>query len=121
MGDEKSICETNSTGTKEWYLNGKRHRVDGPAIEYQNGAKFWWLNGEVHRVDGPACEYANGDKHWWLNDKRHRVDGPAVEYANGGKVWWLNSKPCKPIEVFKAATHEQKIHMLCFYASEFLP
>jgi hypothetical protein len=31
---------------KYWYLNGKLHREDGPAIEYLNGTKEWWLNGE---------------------------------------------------------------------------
>ena len=121
MSDQQPICDVTSHGNKHWRLNGNHHRVDGPAIEWVDGSKFWWLNGEVHRVDGPACEYANGDKHWWLNDKRHRVDGPAIEYANGTKDWWLNNKHCKPIEVFKVATHEQQIHMLCFYASEFLP
>jgi len=35
----------NSNGTKYWYLNGKRHRTDGPAIEYCNGDGFWYLNG----------------------------------------------------------------------------
>ena len=33
-------------GTKYWYLNGKRHREDGPAIEYPNGTKYWYLNNE---------------------------------------------------------------------------
>ena len=32
-------------GTKEWHLNGKLHREDGPASERSNGAKHWWLNG----------------------------------------------------------------------------
>ena len=32
-------------GTKRWYLNGKLHRLDGPAIEYSGGDKEWWLNG----------------------------------------------------------------------------
>jgi len=30
---------------KAWYLNGKRHRIDGPAIEYVDGSKEWWVNG----------------------------------------------------------------------------
>ena len=34
-------------GDKEWYLNGKRHREDGPAIEGASGGKSWYLNG-VH-------------------------------------------------------------------------
>ena len=121
MSDQKSICKVSSDGAKEWYLNGKLHRVDGPACEYANGNKSWFLNGKLHRVDGPACEDVDGDKVWYLNGNLHRVDGPAAEKANGDKQWWLNGKPCKPIEVFKAATHEQKIHMLCFYASEFMP
>ena len=33
-------------GAKQWYLNGKLHREDGPAIEYTNGTKHWYLNGK---------------------------------------------------------------------------
>jgi hypothetical protein len=70
----------------------------------------------------PICKvFSGGTKQWYLNGKLHRVDGPALEYADGTKYWYLNNKHCKPIEVFKAATHEQQIHMLCFYASEFMP
>ncbi len=32
-------------GVKEWYLDGKLHREDGPAIEYPDGSKEWFLNG----------------------------------------------------------------------------
>ena len=32
-------------GTKEWYLNGKLHREDGPAIEWRDGDKEWWIKG----------------------------------------------------------------------------
>jgi len=30
----------------EWRLNGKLHREDGPAIEYETGNKSWYLNDE---------------------------------------------------------------------------
>ena len=33
-------------GAKCWYLNYKRHREDGPAIEWANGYKYWYLNGK---------------------------------------------------------------------------
>ena len=56
-----------------------------------SGNKFWYLNGKWHREDGPALEYANGDKTWYLNDKRHREDGPAIEYTGGYKAWYLNN------------------------------
>ena len=32
-------------GDKLWYLNGKLHREDGPAIEHVDGRKSWYLNG----------------------------------------------------------------------------
>ena len=79
-------------GNKFWYLNGKYHREDGPAIEWPDGTKFWYLNGKYHREDGPALEYADGTKKWYLNGKLHREDGPALEWADGSKSWYLNGK-----------------------------
>ena len=59
-------------GDKEWYLNGLRHREDGPAHEcansyYKGWYKSWWMNGQLHREDGPAREWQNGSKEWWIN------------------------------------------------------
>ena len=62
------------SGTKEWYLNGKCHREDGPAIEWADGAKQWYLNGKRHREDGPAFEWSNGTKKWYLNGKQLTED-----------------------------------------------
>ena len=61
-------------------------------IEYNDGSKHWWLNGRYHRLDGPAIEYIDGTKLWYLNGKPHRVDGPAIEHASGYKAWYLNGK-----------------------------
>ena len=36
------IMKVNSDGTKSWYLNGKRHREDGHAVEFSNGTKWWY-------------------------------------------------------------------------------
>ena len=71
LKDEERI--EYSDGSKYWFLNGKFHRADGPAIEYRNGFgnKFWYLNGKLHRADGPACEYASGNKSWWLHGKEY--------------------------------------------------
>jgi hypothetical protein len=63
----KPECKIYPDGIKEWWLNGKRHREDGPAWENLDGSKLWYLNGRLHREDGPACEYPNGTKEWWLN------------------------------------------------------
>ena len=50
---------------------------------YDNGDKYWYLNGKLHREDGPAVEWSNGSKEWWLNGELHREDGPAVECVDG--------------------------------------
>ncbi len=76
----------------EWYINGKHHRVNGPAIEYSDGHKSWFINGKYHREDGPAIEWKDGTKCWYINGKLHRTDGPAVEYTDGYKVWYINDK-----------------------------
>jgi hypothetical protein len=64
----------NERGTKRWRLNGKYHRIDGPAIEFEDGGKEWYLNGERHRVDGPAVEDVDGHKEWWLNGDLYYFD-----------------------------------------------
>ncbi len=32
-------------GSIFWIKDGKRHREDGPAVEYSNGTKKWYLEG----------------------------------------------------------------------------
>jgi hypothetical protein len=81
-----------ANGTKQWYLNGKRHREGGPAVEWADGTKEWHLNGKLHREDGPAAEWPDGTKEWYLNGKFHREDGPAIEWADGTKHWYLNGQ-----------------------------
>jgi hypothetical protein len=83
------VCDD---GTKFWFLNGKHHREDGPAIEWADGSKTWYLNDKYHREDGPAIEWADGSKFWFLNNKLHREDGPAIEWAGGSKSWFLNGE-----------------------------
>lgn len=36
-----AICVIDGIGTKNWFLNDRRHRLDGPAIEYVCGVKHW--------------------------------------------------------------------------------
>jgi hypothetical protein len=38
-------------GENQWYLNGERHRIDGPAVESTYGNKQWWLNGKEYSFD----------------------------------------------------------------------
>lgn len=61
---------------KDWYridfqLGDRRHRLDGPAVEYANGAKFWFVNDKSHRLDGPAIIWETGAKAWYVDGKRY--------------------------------------------------
>jgi len=55
-------------GTKEWFVNGQRHRTDGPAVIWADGTQLWYVNNQLHRTDGPACIYAEGNQEWYIND-----------------------------------------------------
>jgi hypothetical protein len=59
-------------------------------VEWDNDVKWWFLNGKPHREDGPAVEFPDGEKQWFLNGLLHREDGPAVEFTDGDKVWYSN-------------------------------
>ncbi len=83
---------------------------DGLTID-EYGNKCWYLNGKYHRTDGPAIEYRNGTKCWYLNDKRHRTDGPAIEYYNGYKFWYLNGNELSQKEYHKT-NRNRKLELL---------
>jgi|TARA_R110000850_G_C9646999_1_gene433943 hypothetical protein len=34
------------------------------------GGKWWYLNGKHHRTDGPAIEFGTGDNEFWILDKQ---------------------------------------------------
>ena len=78
---EQPIMTITADGTKKWYLNGKFHREDGPAIEYADGAKEWYLKNKLHREDGPAIERVDGSKCWYLN-------GEEIDQL----VFWVTTK-----------------------------
>jgi len=112
MNNNQPICEVDKYGTKRWFLNGKYHREDGPAVEYADGYRAWYLNGKRNREDGPAIEYANGDKEWHLNGKRHREDGPAIEDDDGYKAWYVDGEK---IEVSDNDTFLRMINLKAFW------
>ena len=94
----KEHCETGFAvenkfvGYQQWWVNGLRHRVEGPAVEFRNGHREWWVNGLRHRVEGPAVEYPSGNSVWWFRGVKHREGGPAVEGGGLTKEWWVNGE-----------------------------
>lgn len=60
-------------------MNYTVEKITESGVEYDvamwvDGRKEWSLNGKLHRLDGPAMEWADGSKEWFLNGKRHRLD-----------------------------------------------
>ena len=92
--------KVGNNGCRIWYLNGKRHREDGPAVEHPDGSKEWFLNGDWHREDGPAIEYASGNKRWYLegvllDEDQHRTQTESCT----GKVVEIDGKKYKLTEI----------------------
>ena len=90
----KYKVRVDSDGDESWYLNGKRHRENGPAIIWYNGHKEWCIDGKLHREDGPAIECTDGRVYWYLNGKQVTeeevmnpkktitIDGKTIEISN---------------------------------------
>jgi hypothetical protein len=81
-----------SNGRTEWWENGQRHRLGGPAVTEADGSEEWWENGLRHRLGGPAVTEADGSEEWWENGLRHRLGGPAVIEADDSEEWWENGQ-----------------------------
>lgn len=73
---------------------GLLHCESGPAVEYDDGSKTWYVHGKIHREDGPAVINRSG-KYWHINGLQHREDGPAVKYWNGQQEWWYRGRPVR--------------------------
>jgi hypothetical protein len=79
-------------GYEEWWLNGLRHRVGGPACTGEDGYnQEWWVNGIIHREDGPA-KVSGDEEEYWVNGQLHRLDGPAVYNNYYGDEWWIHGQ-----------------------------
>jgi len=63
-----------NSGYKYWFKDGKRHRINSPAVEYEDREKEWWA------------------KEWWVDGLLHRIDGPAVEWKTGFVIWGVDGK-----------------------------
>lgn len=61
-------CETDENGNKVW-INEKNkiHREDGPALEFASGSWEWLLNGKRHRVCGPSINW-RGRYQWYVDN-----------------------------------------------------
>ena len=83
--------------SKTWsiyYFNyeGERHNTHGPAIIHSSGTKMWFVNGKKHRYNGPAFVSSLGEI-WYNNDMIHRLTGPAeINYELQIKLYYINNE-----------------------------
>jgi len=73
----------NTINGLQYYRGYLIHRIDGPAVMYnltiENTTVYeWYKNGKKHREDGPAEEWDDGFKEWWLNG----IEYSKEEYLN---------------------------------------
>ena len=52
-----------------WWIAKNRNRIQEKS--YPDGAHYWYLNGRLHREDGPALISSSGKKYWYLHGKRY--------------------------------------------------
>ncbi len=96
-------------GFSQWWLDGRLHRLDGPAVQHHTlGFWQWFAYGKRHRVDGPAIYNSNGQREWYINGELSRCDGPAVIHANGDVEWWLGGVNLNSYDI-EAWAKENKI------------
>jgi hypothetical protein len=70
VSGEKLYINIGYSGSKHYFKDKERttrHRIDGPAVKYDDGSKVWYVDGQPHRLDGPAFESADGTKSWYVN------------------------------------------------------
>lgn len=79
------------TGTEIWYRNGEKHR-DGDQPAFTSPTMYqWYVDGKRHRVGGPAVKHRDSDYcAYYINDRLHRVGGPAVVYDNGDVAYYYD-------------------------------
>ena len=61
-------------------------------VEYPSGIICYYLNGKLHREDGPAVIWPTGNVEYYLNGKCHREDGPAIINPSGKIFYYINDK-----------------------------
>jgi len=94
---------------KYYFVNGKRHRRGGPAVDTRR-LKQWWVNGKLHREGGHAAITENYHK-WYYHGELHRTNGPAAvlfgdimrtdKCNDDVQEWWIDGKYLDQKEIVK--------------------
>ena len=70
------IVKSREDRTTSYRLpDGTRHRIDGPAIEYDDGSWAWFYKGDLHKVNGPALFNSEDNEYYfYVEDQRYEFD-----------------------------------------------
>ena len=68
------------------------HNPYGAALLGEDGFKEYWIENKLYRLDGPARIYSNGEEEYWINDEyltkeEFEVHPERLKYL--GKEWLL--------------------------------
>jgi hypothetical protein len=85
-----------------WYLNKRKHRVNGPAVEFADGSEEWYYKGLLHNNNGPAINrlwgFYCGDaycgyyyKAFYKHGLLHNKNGPAIIRPDK-QIWCINNQ-----------------------------
>ena len=101
---------------EHWFLNGQKHRVNGPAVSWPNHKEYWLLNTMLDQQEhkgrcetgiyivNPTTRFAAlvdvpkdftgiaevyNTKYWMLNGVKHKLNGPAVKIG-AYEEYWVN-------------------------------
>lgn len=70
---DNDLDATFPKGTQLWFKNSYLHRKglfkQQPAVVKPDGTKEWWVNGKRHRKSRPAIKYPTGYVEYWENGK----------------------------------------------------
>ena len=91
-----TILGNGETITKHHNSFNQLHSSEGPAV-YTPYSEEWWLNGKLHRTNGPAIlinkpNYIRAE--WWKDGTLHRDNNKPVIIDSDGTIeyWELGSK-----------------------------
>jgi hypothetical protein len=64
---EDAVWRRGNRERRLWLLDGRLHRLDGPAfIAVESGFRQWYREGELHREDGAAVIRPDGAREYWI-------------------------------------------------------
>ena len=80
--DFKGQCFTqHEIGEAEYWLEPFkiRHCETGPAVIWDSGSRFFFVNNKRHRINGAAIELCDGEKEYYIHGKQYFSE---LEYWN---------------------------------------